>query len=321
LNREIQDEMEAMVDRAIHAEDLNGWMKSFIAARAEGDSIWSELTESTHGMLGGRSPHIIKAAALTELVMLTLDIVDDLQDRDKGHRIWMTCPEAYTLNAVLAFLMMFMGEAGQLQWQTGRTMTPFLPEISQWVLSAVNGQQKDLNPHAHIADEADYFKMVQLKSGSLIQLACYLGYSLAESSSAGLTGQIDELAACLGVVAQIENDVRNLEQLGPGNDILQKKRTLPILYMLSQEQDGFPELAQYYDGRLGAEDFIRQHKQACLQAIADSGCLEYAKIIQALYYDKAEQLFESMPGPPYWKERFRRVTLDRYAAASLRNNG
>ncbi|WP_282937427.1 polyprenyl synthetase family protein [Paenibacillus sp. RC67] len=291
-------------------------MKSFIAARAEGDSVWAELTESSHRMLGGQSRHITRAAAVTELIMLTLDIVDDLQDRDKAYRIWMQCPESFTLNAVLAFLMAFMNEVGQLQLHISHTAPLLTTEVSQLVLFAVNGQQKDLNPLVNISDEEDYFSMVQQKSGSLIRLACYLGYSLTESSSE-ITERIDDLAYYLGVIAQIDNDVNNLMQFNMGNDLLQRKRTLPILCMLAQARDSFPELIQYYEGEQDPEAFIQQHKQASLITIADSGCLEYARIIQSLYYDKAERLFESIPGEPLWRERFRRATIGRFGASHV----
>ncbi|WP_028550905.1 polyprenyl synthetase family protein [Paenibacillus sp. UNC451MF] len=321
MNQQVLDEMYRIVDRCIHTDDLNGLMKSFIAARAEGGSVWAELAECSHRMLGGQSPHITKAAALAELIMLTLDIVDDLQDRDKEHKVWMKCPETFTLNAVLGFLMVFMGEIGQLQLHAGQTAPLLTTEVSQLIVSAVNGQQKDINPLVNIKDESDYFNMVQLKSGSLIRLACYMGYSLVESQGEEISGRIDELAYSLGVIAQIENDVNNLEQFKGGNDLLQRKRTLPILYMLSQGRDSFPELIQFYEGEQTAEAFMQESSRDCLEAIADSGCLEYARIIQSLYYDKAEELFESIPGQSPWRERFRQATLGRFGTRALGNNG
>lgn len=321
MKQEVLSEMHEIVDRCIQADDLNELMKSFISARAEeGSSVWAAMTESTHRMLGGQSPYMIRAAALTELLMLTLDIVDDLQDRDKNYRLWMKCPEPVTLNAVLGFLMAFMGEIGQLQLHIHPAAPLLAIEVSQLVNASVNGQQKDLNPLAHIHDETEYFSMVQLKSGSLIRLAFYMGYSLVEALSEEMKELFNEIAYCLGVIAQIENDVSNLERLGPRNDLLQRKKTLPILYLLSHEQDRFPELIQYYEGALSEEAFI-QHKQACLDVIAHSGCLEYARIIQSLYIDRAEQLFERIPGEPGWRTHFRQATLDRFGASRVGNNG
>lgn len=304
----VQDEMNRIVDRYIHVVELNERMKSFIAARAEGGTIWGELVETSHRMLGGSSPNVDRAAALTELVMLTLDIVDDLQDRDKDHKVWMTCPEAFTLNAVLGFQAAFTAEIGLLQQEQGPSARLCIVEVNRLIAAAVNGQQCDLSPSVHIKDESDYFSMVQQKSGSLIRLACYMGYSLIEHIREETIEKMNELASCIGVVAQIENDVNNVVRFDKHNDLLQKKRTLPILHLLSYSEREFAPLSQFYEGVLSEEQFLL-HKADCIRYNRDSGCFEYAKILQSLYYDKLEQLYESLPGRSPWKERFKQAAF------------
>ncbi|ULL13935.1 hypothetical protein DVH26_05420 [Paenibacillus sp. H1-7] len=304
----VKDEMNGIIDRYIHVQELNELMKSFVAVRAESGTKWGGLVETSHRMLGGNCPQIERAAALAELIMLTLDIVDDLQDRDKLHKAWMTCPEPFTLNAVLGFQAAFAAEIGLLQQELGQGSRLSIIEVNRLIALAVNGQQCDLSSDVRIQDEADYFAMVQHKSGSLIRLACYLGYSLAGDAAEQAAEQLNELASCLGVVAQIENDVNNLIQFDNQNDILQKKRTLPILHLLSYSEREFAPLMQFYGGTIGEEQFL-QHKAGCLAFIRDSGCIEYAKVVQSFYYDRLEQLYESIPGVAPWKERFKETAF------------
>ncbi|MCS7463876.1 class 1 isoprenoid biosynthesis enzyme [Paenibacillus doosanensis] len=321
MKRDVLEHMLALVDRYVSTDDLNRLLKRFIGARAEGGSRWSELTESAYRMMGGKSAaDMTEAAALSELIMLTLDIVDDLQDRDKPHKAWMTCPEPFTLNAVLALLAAFMGEVGRLQRRYASFSPYMATTVSELIAAAVSGQQKDLNPAANIADEADYFAMVQLKSGSLIRLACYMGYALAENVPEAAAKRLDELCYCLGVVAQIENDVKNMLALDVRGDLIQRKRTLPILHLLSNGAEEFPALQELYEGRLEEREFAERHREECMRYIEASGCIEYSRIVQSLYYDKAVELYESIDAAPAEKERFRLAALAPYEAAGLGKN-
>lgn len=311
MKQSVRDETNRIIDRYFHNAELNGLMKSFIAVRAQEESRWGKIVEYSHRMLGGNSPDLDHAAALAELLMTAIDIIDDLQDRDKPDRAWMTCPEPFTLNAMLGFLAACMGEFALLQERQGPGSRLRVSEVGSLIAAAVNGQQCDVNSSVHIAEEADYFSMVQHKSGSFIRLACYLGYALAEGVSDETVERMNDLAYCYGVVAQMENDVNDLIRFDKGNDLLQKKRTLPILHLLTYSEQEFPPLARFYAGELSEEQFL-QHKNDCMQYIADSGCIEYAKVIQALYFDKLTELYEAIPALSPWKERFKETTFARY---------
>nr|WP_275983792.1 class 1 isoprenoid biosynthesis enzyme [Paenibacillus hamazuiensis] len=264
-------------------------------------------------MLGGESPFIREIAALTELLILTLDIVDDVQDRDNMEKPWMRCPQEQTINAILAFLMGFMGKLGQLVEHSPQTV-PMIQETARIVSRAIDGQHKDLLGHC-VESEQDYIAVVQEKSGSLIRLACYMGGFDAPQSDAAAIRLMNELADCIGIMAQINNDVKDVQRYDLKNDLLHKKRTLPILYMLAHCDGKFPALKLFYEGNMSTEQFLR-HKPECLAFVADSGCIEYCRIIQSLYYNRAEELFSKIPGRSPWKEKFRETTFASYALDS-----
>jgi competence protein ComQ len=292
MDQQIETELLGIIDRHIETDDLNRLLKSFIAEKRNEGSIWSKLTLNVHFMLGGQSPHILRHAALTELAILALDIVDDLQDRDNPDKPWMSSSVEFTLNGVLALLMACVGEA----------QPDAVKEIARFIIRSVNGQQRDLN-HT-VRNEQDYFEMTALKSGSLIRLACYMGYSIVEGITEDQSTRLDELAGLIGVIAQLGNDIKDITLLSTKNDLLSKKRTLPALYLLQDAESEFPPLHEYYEGALSAEQFLK-HKSECLNYIRSSGCLEYSNVLQALYIEQAEAIFNQLELQSPWREAFR----------------
>jgi len=312
MNRYIIEEMNRIVDQYIHTEDLNNLIKRFIQDKAAENSIWSRITEYSHKMLGGNFPRIGRAAALTELIILALDIADDLQDRDNTGKPWMTCAPEFALNALLAFQAVFMAELGELQPYAAASLAK---ETGLMLTGAINGQQKDLNDT--IVTEDDYIAMIRQKSGSLMKLACLMGYSFLETYNHDTAARMNELAECVGIMAQIRNDMRDVMRVDLKNDLLQKKRTLPVLYLLEHGDQDFPVLKQFYEGGLTDEQFLK-HKLACLRFIEQSGCVEYCTVIQSLYFNRAEELFGQLPAVAPWSQLFKELTFAKYEITASR---
>ncbi|WP_162463117.1 polyprenyl synthetase family protein [Paenibacillus psychroresistens] len=301
----VQQELNRIVNQYFPDTVLNGLIKLFIADKAEEGSRWFEITRYSHLMLGGNSLQIDRLACLTEWVMLWFDITDDLQDRDNFSKPWMTCPPEHTLNAMLAFPIAFIGEIGELEVDNSRIRSAFISKVSYLLASAIIGQQVDLNHSVHT--EQDYMQMIEKRAGVPLQFACYLGYAWLELSEE-IREQMNDLALCIGVIAQIGNDMRDILSFDLKNDLLQKKRTLPIIYLLEDSREEFPALAQYYAGEITDEVFL-ESKLACIQYVQDSGCLEYSRIIQSLYRQRAEEIFTELPLISPWKEKFREITF------------
>jgi competence protein ComQ len=301
LENTVIENMHAIVDEHIDAKDLNKLIKLFIQEKAQEKSLWSSITRCTHFMLGGTSPHIDRIAAATELIMLVQDIVDDLQDQDQENKPWIQCEPAYTLNAVLAFMMSFFGELELLQ---GNHARPLNKEISRFISRSINGQQKDVSNCIETVD--DYLIMVQEKSGSLIKLACYMGYASLDVSPQTI-GHIEGVADYTGLIHQIQNDMKDLNEFDNKSDLFLKKRTLPILYLLESEDTSFPLLKSFYQGRIQLDEFMK-NKEAWLTYIDKSGCIEYSKIVQSICMTKAEEIYEELLAAAPWKEKFRDLT-------------
>ncbi|SEC48117.1 polyprenyl synthetase family protein [Paenibacillus sp. GP183] len=301
MENTIIEHMHAIVDEHIDAKDLNKLIKLFIQEKSQEKSPWSTITRCTHFMLGGNSPQIDRIAAATELIMLVQDIVDDLQDQDQENKPWMQCEPAYTLNAVLAFLISFFGELELLQGNHTRRLNK---EISKIISRSINGQQKDISNSIETVD--DYLIMVQEKSGSIIRLACYMGYASLDVSPQTIE-HIDALADYAGLIHQIQNDMNDLNEIDNKSDLFLKKCTLPILYLLESEDTSFPLLKPFYQGRIRLDELI-ENKEAWLTYIDKSGCIEYSKIVQSICITKAEEIYEELLAIAPWKEKFRDST-------------
>ncbi|GAA3408928.1 polyprenyl synthetase family protein [Paenibacillus hodogayensis] len=299
-------EVERTLDRLVPVPAFHALLTTFVRDKAAETSRWGEMTRHVHYMFGGRSPHIDKVAALTELIVLALDIADDLQDRDNAEKSWMQCPQELSLNAVMGLLMGAVGELGRFQAEYPDDTFPKPGEAALIVMNAVNGQYRDLTND--IVTEQDYIAVVQQKSCMLIKLAYYMGYGSLPAAAA-IETEMDLLAGYVGVVSQLSNDLRDVLRYDVKNDLLHRKRTLPILFLLADEEDAFPMIRRYYEGAIDRDEFLR-HKIASVDYIRESGCVEYTEVIKTLFLQKAEETFDSLSAPdPEWKERFRELVL------------
>jgi competence protein ComQ len=308
LDPQIQAELDAIVDDYYPMPALNLLLKRCIASKAEETTNWSNLTILTHHMLGGDNPAIQRLAALTEMVVLALDIMDDLQDQDNPDKPWMSEPQDLVLNAMLALFMAASAELTALKERNPLQAFPNAGELSRLISIAINGQHTDLT--LAVDTEEEYVKMVHQKSCMLIHIAFYLGLAAipSERMNKEKWEQMKTLADYIGLIAQINNDISDLIRFDIKNDVITKKRTLPILFLLSEPDSDFPQLQQYFDGTITVEELLLL-KLECLDYITNSGCLEYSKMIVELQRTRVIQLFAQIPAISPWKERLQEITL------------
>ncbi|WP_127582883.1 polyprenyl synthetase family protein [Paenibacillus koleovorans] len=303
-------ELNRIADRYWKDSALNGLLRACFIRKAEEKSIWGELTTTVHRMFRGDHPNIATIAAISELLLLALDVADDLQDEDNPEVPWMQCPRPYALNAVLALIFGAVGELDRCSQRTEahNETTPHihLETVSALIADAIRGQQTDLMNE--IQTEEQYIEMIRLKSGSLVKLACYLGYRSAGVADPGVTDRIDELAVSIGMYSQIRNDARDIVRWDQKNDLLKKKKTLPVLFLLADTEDTFSPFRLYYEGQLTLDQLLAL-KQDCMTYIEQSGCIEYCKIIQSLYRNRAHELIDELEADSEWKARFRALTI------------
>lgn len=231
---------------------------------------------------------IYLVAAAIEMLILSLDIVDDLQDQD-SQEIWMKNP-SYSLNTVLYMLHKCMSIILKTSFKHKHQA---LEIICKYVMRSVNGQQLDLQNEGK--KEEIYLKMIEDKSGSLTTLSCLTGKVLAD-------GHIDDhcisYSMALGAIQQIYNDMHCLKTWDEKNDFLNGRFSLPILYILNKYSFFTEYLMDVYKckGKL----FIPYSNP--VDIFNNSLAFQYSNIVKKNYQNKAKQALEMVSLPKSTKE-------------------
>lgn len=231
---------------------------------------------------------IYLVAAAIEMLILSLDIVDDLQDQD-SQEIWMKNP-SHSLNTVLYMLHKCMLVILKTSFKHKHQA---LEIICKYVMRSVNGQQLDLQNEGK--KEEIYLKMIEDKSGSLTTLSCLTGKVLAD-------GHIDDhciaYSMTLGAIQQMNNDMRCLKTWDEKNDFLNGRFSLPILYILNKYSFFTEYLMDVYKckGKL----FIPYSNP--VDIFNNSLAFQYSNIVKKNYQNKAKQALEMVSLPKSTKE-------------------
>jgi competence protein ComQ len=258
--------------------------------------FFGKMTVLHYRMFGGKDDHIYRAAAAVELMILGLDIIDDLQDQDNKGKVWNQLDPAITLNIALGLLTlsqnMLLTSSFPLAWSHEATQV-----MCQQTLTAINGQTTDIRNS--IENEDDYIRMVGHKSAALLVTACMIGALLATGEQNHL---VRSYAVELGIAAQIKNDIRDLVNWENKNDFLNRKKTLPTLFLLQSlsEEDGW--VNQYFEGHLSLEDVINRKEEIEL-LIEKTGTLMYTSVRMRTHYYKYLELIAELNMEPYWREQ------------------
>ncbi len=135
-----------------------------------------------------------------------------------------------------------------------------------------------LNVHDAGADEARYLEVVRRKTAKLFEAATRLGAILGRAEP-----QIEEGLAQYGVhvgtAFQLIDDVLDysgdLQETGKnlGDDLNEGKPTLPLIYAMREGSAAQAQTVRHAIEQGGRDDFA-----AVLQAITDTGALDYARV-------------------------------------------
>jgi competence protein ComQ len=280
-------------------------ISALIEYKMSSPSLWSELMKQTGLLFGGNSAQLIRLCAVGELIVLALDIIDDLQDRDNPDMPWLQYPVKDMLHA--AQLMLHSSLSGLQQMAVCKPAAATVAErITAFLLRAFNGQFRDITDK--MQSETDYFQIIEEKSASLVIICSLLGYLSTDSYSPSEMNALIELSSYLGISAQMDNDLRDVVRFDIKSDLLQRKKTLPVIYLLMKAQNQFPLLTDYFDSRI-SQEYLLEHKDELAAFIASSRCHTYTKLIQQLYLQKLKVLLEQLVPDPEARKRFESVTI------------
>jgi len=212
----------------------------------------------------GDAHRAIPVAAAWQLLYLAAQVLDDIEDGETDHALWVTLGKPQALN--IATGLIFASQralSGLPRWGVYASLTlTFLDDFGRTILRMCAGQHADLAAQngADLPLE-QYQAIVAAKSGDFFALACRVGAMLG-AGDAHQVAHYAEFGYNLGVLLQISDDLVGLWESGPRNDLAAGQQTLPMLYAMSvaapRQRAVLRELLLQAPGDAGAETEARQ---------------------------------------------------------------
>lgn len=295
LVEQINEALDILIDNdALIGYELRSMLKNFKEEKmAVGYSFGKLCYLHYEAFTDCLNEDIYKVAAAIELLILSFDIIDDLQDKDSDYS-WTKTPDL-SLNVALAMLVMASRTIRETSFEHKNTAIQILED---YALRSINGQQLDLLNTCR--DEQSYIQMIEQKSGSLSAMACLIGEVLA---TGGTSSEVEEYGKYIGIIQQIKNDIQSLKTWGPKNDLLNKRYSLPIIYLLSQENDVSKSVINYYNDDMDA--FLDNN--ATENELTNGGAIRYAITMKNVYKFKALNILENVTINELGKDYLKRL--------------
>jgi octaprenyl-diphosphate synthase len=251
----------------------------FLTARLNG-----EITEATY-----------VAATMIELLhtasLVHDDVVDDAQER-RGvlsiNALW---------NSKIAVLVGDYMLSKGLLVSVEKNRYDMLEIVSEAVKSMSEGEllQLQKSRKQNIREE-DYFRIISSKTAALIA-ACTACGAISATSDTDVIQLMKEFGENIGVSFQIRDDLLDYEGNGltgkaAGNDIKERKITLPLIYAL--EKAPFLE-ARHITTIVKKKKKTKSEITEVIKFVADNGGMKYAETRMNQYRDKALAILDSYP--------------------------
>ena len=144
-------------------------------------------------------------------------------------------------------------------------------------------------------NEEDYFKIIRNKTASLLASACSAG-AYSASGDLDITEKLMLFGEYTGIAFQIKDDLFDYgtEDVGKptGNDIKEKKMTLPLIYTLQQVSKSCKSELIYI---IKNKNKTRKEIDVVIEQVKLSGGIEYAVMMMESYKKKAIDILLEFP--------------------------
>lgn len=268
----------------------------FLSAKLQG-----EVNESTY-----------RAAALVELLHTATLVHDDVVDESMERRGFFSI-NAIWKNKIAVLVGDYLLSKGLLL-STSNNDFEHLHILSEAVRQMSEGELLQIEKSRKLNLSEDiYFEIIRNKTASLLSSACAVG-AWSTSNDKTVTEQMKNFGEKVGVAFQIKDDLFDYgkEDVGKptGNDIKEKKLTLPLIYTLNKV-DASKRRALIYI--LKNENKVPEKVQFVIDTVQEAGGIAYATEKMMAYRDEALDILHRFPDNPVRKalEELVRYTTDR----------
>ena len=284
----------------VHLRQTDSWQRPETAA--------VQLPLLVHEAVTGDEKPALPVAAACTLLYLGADLFDSLLDQELPPS-WHVrgAAEANLAAATLLAALPQLSIARLREQGTSPAKLWALTRLfSDTLLTMSAGQYEDLlSPNLENVTLEDSRVMVERKSGSAGALLARAGAVLASGDPYTIEAYAS-FGSCFGIAKQLMNDVWDIWGEGTSRDLLNGKRTLPIVHALSTLRG---EQRRRLQKLLAAARESAEHHDEVRALVAATGSVRYTALIVWLYQQQARNyLAAASPQEPSGKEL--RMLLD-----------
>ena len=249
------------------------------------------LSAKLHGTINEST---YRAAALVELLHTATLVHDDVVDESLERRsffsinaLWKNKVAVLVGDYLLSKGLLLATEAGDFKHL--QILSEAVKQMSEGELLQIEKARK-LNLNEEI-----YFEIIRSKTASLLSSACCVG-AWTTSKNETIADKMKAFGEKIGIAFQIKDDLFDYgnEDIGKptGNDIKEKKLTLPLIYTLNKvERSKRKEII--YIIKNNSKD--KKKIQFVLDAVTDTGGIKYALQKMNEYRDDALKILYQFP--------------------------
>ncbi len=286
-------------------EDENG--KELVTG---GKRIRPALCVFAAQLFGGNVRDALPGAVAVELIHNFSLVHDEVQDHDaeRHHRptVWALKGEGQAINAgdfliTRAFDALLSGEGAP------ERRTAALKVLNEAMARMIAGQWADISFESRVSVEPnEYLGMIRGKTGALLGAPLAMGALLAGADT-GQATRLQQWGETVGLAFQVQDDYLgiwgdpNLTGKSNVNDIVRKKKTLPIVHGMSADR-GTVIRELYKRESLGAEDISR-----VVSVLEESGSDAFAKSEAERLVADANQMLADFELPASALQQLREV--------------
>jgi octaprenyl-diphosphate synthase len=263
--------------------------------RRKGKQMRPLLVFLTAKLIGSISEPTYVAATFIELLHTASLVHDDVVD-DASERRGALSINALWNSKIAVLVGDYMLSKGMLI-SVEKNRFDMLEIVSEAVKSMSEGELLQLQKARKLnITEKDYFRIILSKTAALIA-ACTACGAKSVSDNPDTIQLMKEFGENIGVAFQIKDDLLDYEGTGltgkaPGNDIKEKKITLPLIYALEQSSNSKKRhILNIVRNRKKSKSEIAE----VISFVSEYGGMEYAEIKMNQYRDKALAILDSYP--------------------------
>lgn len=253
-----------------------------------------------------------RAASLIELLHTATLVHDDVVD-DADRRRGFFSINALWKNKIAVLVGDYLLSKGLLLALDNKDFT-ILSILSHAVKDMSEGEllQAEKARKLDITEEI-YFEIIRCKTASLLQSACAAG-AYAASQNIETSNTMGKFGEQIGIAFQIKDDLFDYgkKDIGKptGNDIKEKKMTLPLIYTLNncERSTGKKIKSIFKDTQKN-----KHQLEYVIQAVKDTGGIQYAEEKMKSYIENAFDILNQFPDsePKQYLIELVNYTIDR----------